>query len=202
MNEMDRLPERFAELGLKCSVEPFLNYLDLLAKWNQSYNLTAVREIDQMVTHHLLDSLAIGKWLHGDTILDVGTGAGLPGIPLAIANPKLHVVLIDSNGKKIRFLREAKRVLNLKNVTIEEGRVENFDSIYAFDTIVSRALSDLSQFVKHTEHLISDDGGIWIAMKGKPPLAELKNFSLPYRIENYHVPGLDETRCCVIIQKE
>lgn len=78
MNEMDRLPERFKALGLKCSVDPFLNYLDLLVKWNQTYNLTAVREIDQMVTHHLLDSLAIAKWIHGDYILDVGTGAGLP----------------------------------------------------------------------------------------------------------------------------
>lgn len=201
MNECDRLPERLLELGIQHSADPFLNYIDLLAKWNQTYNLTAVREVDQMVTHHILDSLAIYNWIKGDRVLDVGSGAGLPGIPLAIAMPKLRVVLIDSNGKKIRFLREAKRILGLRNVEIAEGRVERFASVEAFDTIVSRALCELNAFVLQSKHLLADDG-IWLAMKGKTPTAELAHFSMPYQIESYRVPGLTEERCCVLIQKE
>ena len=120
------LLEGMQQLKLDFPCEGLLNYLTLLHKWNQAYNLTAVRDMKAMVTRHLLDSLAILPWLHGTRILDVGTGAGLPGIPLAIARPDLHVVLLDSNGKKARFLQEAKRALALSNVDIVQTRVENY----------------------------------------------------------------------------
>ena len=124
-------------LNLEIPCDRFLNYLTLLHKWNQAYNLTAVRDMTSMVTRHLLDSLAILPWVHGTFILDVGTGAGLPGIPLAIARPDLHIVLLDSNGKKTRFLQEAKRSLALNNIEIVQTRVENYHADHKFDTITS-----------------------------------------------------------------
>ena len=108
----DSLHEGMRQLGLHLPSEGLLHYLNLLHKWNHAYNLTAVRDMDSMVTRHLLDSLAILPWIKGDRLLDVGSGAGLPGIPLALALPELHVVLLDSNGKKIRFLQEVKRALS------------------------------------------------------------------------------------------
>ena len=195
------LLEGMQQLKLDFPCEGLLNYLTLLHKWNQAYNLTAVRDMKAMVTRHLLDSLAILPWLHGTRILDVGTGAGLPGIPLAIARPDLHVVLLDSNGKKARFLQEAKRALALSNVDIVQTRVENYHPAQGFDTVTSRAFSDLQQMLVSTHHLIAKNG-IWLAMKGRHPEAELVNVTRPYKIEQYTVAGLDEERCCVIVQNK
>lgn len=186
-------------LGLDFSADKLMHYLSLLYKWNQAYNLTAVRDMDSMVTRHLLDSLAILPWVKGPRVLDVGTGPGLPGVPLALANPELHVVLLDSNGKKIRFLQEVKRALALDNVEIVQTRVESYLPTQGFDTVTSRAFSDLQHMLNCTNHLIAT-AGIWLAMKGRHPEAELASIDRHYQIEPYTVAGIDGERCCVIIQ--
>ncbi|WP_131793425.1 16S rRNA (guanine(527)-N(7))-methyltransferase RsmG [Legionella brunensis] len=193
------LNQGLIELGIEADSARLLHYLFLLDKWNRSYNLTAIRDLDTVVTRHILDSLAITPWLHGTRILDVGSGAGLPGIPLAIYNPQLQIVLLDSNGKKIRFLQEVKRVLALDNVEIVQSRVENYHPSQGFDTVTSRAFSDLAQMLKWTYHLIGANG-IWLAMKGRYPETELASINLPYQVKPYAVPGLDGQRCCVIIK--
>lgn len=185
--------------GLLAIKERLLTYLTLLEKWNKAYNLTAIRDSDDMVCRHLLDSLAIQPWIRGGRLLDVGSGAGLPGIPLAIANPNLSLVLLDSNGKKVRFLQEVKRVLKLDNVEVIQSRVENYHPPFDFDTVTSRAFSELAQMLKWTQHLIGKDS-IWLAMKGRYPETELASINLPYQVNTYTVPGLDGERCCVIIQ--
>jgi len=180
------------------SADLLLQYLTLLHKWNQAYNLTAIRDMESMVSRHIIDSLAILPWLKGNRLLDVGSGAGLPGVPLAIARPELQVVLLDSNGKKIRFLQEVKRTLALDNVEIVQTRAETYRPSQGFDTVISRAFSDLSQMIAWTRHLIEPDG-IWLAMKGRRPDAELEPLSLSYRVETYEVPDIEGERCCVIV---
>lgn len=187
------------QLNLNCDQDALLTYLTLLHKWNKAYNLTAIRALDAMVTKHILDSLAILPWLYGTHILDVGTGAGFPGIPLAIARPDLHFVLLDSNGKKTRFLQEVKRQLMLTHVDIVHTRAEDYHRLAGFDTITCRAVSELSQLLVNTQHLIAKKG-IWLAMKGKPPTDELDKLTRPYTIEQYVVPGLDEARCCIVMK--
>ena len=192
------LEQGLKQFGLTALSEPLLQYLVLLNKWNVAYNLTAVRDLESMITRHLLDSLAILPWIKGNRILDVGTGAGLPGIPLAIAKPEIQVVLLDSNGKKIRFLNEVKRQLNLKNIEIVQVRVENYHPSQGFDTVLSRAFSSLSQMIHWTRHLIAKDG-IWLAMKGRYPDEELNAIHQHYRVETYTVDGVEGERCCVLI---
>ncbi len=195
------LEQGLRQLGCQAPSETLSQYLHLLDKWNRAYNLTAVRDMEAMVSRHILDSLAILPWVKGECLLDVGSGAGFPGIPLAIANPQLHVVLLDSNGKKIRFLQEAKRVLSLVNVDIIQTRVENYHPSHGFDTVTSRAFSELEQMINWTSHLIAKEG-IWLAMKGRYPEAELASLDHPYRVETYTVPGLEGERCCVIVEND
>lgn len=152
-----------------------------------------------MVERHILDSLAILPWVKGAHILDVGTGAGFPGIPLALCYPDKHVVLLDSNGKKTRFLSEAQRVLNLSNVEIVQTRIERYQPERLFDTIVSRAFSDLQSMLDLTKHAIQPQGQ-WVAMKGPNVDAELQSLSRPYRLEPYQVPGINGERYCVICE--
>lgn len=196
----DDLLKGMQQLGVALSTEPFLQYLYLLQKWNQAYNLTALNSLDSMVTGHILDSLAILPWIEGFRVLDVGSGAGFPGVPLALARADLQVVLLDSHGKKIRFLQEVKRVLSLDNVEIVQMRVENYHPALGFDTVTSRAFSELEKMIKGTSHLIAHHG-IWLAMKGKRPLAELASVDYPYNVQTYSVPGLQARRCCVIIRR-
>ncbi|HHT0594419.1 TPA: 16S rRNA (guanine(527)-N(7))-methyltransferase RsmG [Legionella anisa] len=177
------------------------DYLFLLNKWNLAYNLTAIRDLESMVGKHILDSLAILPWLKGNHIIDVGTGAGLPGIPLALARPDLNFVLLDSNGKKTRFLAEVKRQLNIKNVEIVQFRVENYHPTQGFDTVLSRAFSSLEQMIQWTQHLIVDNG-IWLAMKGRYPDTELHEINQSCTIERYTVTGVEGERCCVIIENQ
>ncbi|WP_419419815.1 16S rRNA (guanine(527)-N(7))-methyltransferase RsmG [Legionella sp. D16C41] len=193
------LRKGLSQLALTVNPDVLIQYLLLLSKWNRTYNLTAVRQLDDMVTKHLLDSLAILPWIYGNRLIDVGAGAGLPGIPLAIANPNLEIVLLDSNGKKVRFMQEAKRLLKLDNIKIEQSRVENYRPAQGFDTVMSRAFSSLAQMITWTEHLI-EPSGIWLAMKGRHPEDELKVVSLSYQVKAYNVPGLESERCCVIIK--
>jgi 16S rRNA (guanine527-N7)-methyltransferase len=176
-------------------------YLMLLQQWNKVYNLTAVRDLPDMINKHLLDSLAVIPWLSGTRIIDVGTGAGLPGIPLALAKPECHFVLLDSNGKKIRFLQEVKRQLGLKNLELVEIRVENYHPTPGFDTVISRAFSSIEHMIDWTKHLIAPDG-MWLAMKGRQPDTELKHIHQPYKVHHYTVAGIAGERCCVLITNQ
>ncbi|KTD61178.1 16S rRNA (guanine(527)-N(7))-methyltransferase RsmG [Legionella spiritensis] len=195
------LQQGLSQLGLPDHSDALLTYLSLLNKWNHVYNLTAVREIPAMVSRHVLDSLAVLPFIRGARIVDVGSGAGLPGIPLAIARPQTRVTLLDSNGKKTRFLEEVQRHLMLDNVEVIQSRIENYHPAQAFDTVISRAFSDLAQMIHWTKHVI-DAHGIWLAMKGRYPQTELSMIDFPYQVHRYDVPGLDEERCSVIIENK
>ena len=195
---MMSLRDGLQAIALDTPCEPLMQYLYLLEKWNKAYNLTAIRDVQHMVTRHLLDSLAIHPWLSGTRIIDVGTGAGLPGIPLALSHPHLQFVLLDSNGKKTRFLQEVKRVLNIHNIEIVQTRVENYRPQQGFDTVISRAFSDLGQMLSWTGHLLASQGR-WLAMKGRYPETELNALDRPWQVQTYTVPGLEGERCCVTI---
>lgn len=173
-----------------------LAYLELLAKWNNAYNLTAVREPGQMVTRHLLDSLAVASHLRGDRVIDVGTGAGLPGIPLAILYPQRDFSLLDSNGKKTRFLFQVKTDLRLDNMQVHHQRVESFRSSEPFDAVISRAFASLADMVAGCRHLLADDGRFF-AMKGTYPeqeIAALDPSCEVIAVNSLEVPGLSEQR--------
>jgi 16S rRNA (guanine527-N7)-methyltransferase len=193
------LEQGLKQFNLTSLHTPLLHYLVLLNKWNVAYNLTAIRDLESMISKHILDSLAILPWIKGEKLLDVGTGAGLPGIPLAIARPDLRVVLLDSNGKKIRFLHEVKRQLKLKNVELVQLRAETYQPTTGFDTVTSRAFSNIEQMIHWTQHLVAKDG-IWLAMKGVYPHDELDKITQSYQVEQYQVSGIDGERCCVIIK--
>jgi 16S rRNA (guanine527-N7)-methyltransferase len=179
-----------------------LAYLALLDKWNRVYNLTAVREAERMVSHHVLDSLAAVGFFQGETVLDVGSGGGLPGIPLAIARPELQVTLIDSIAKKTAFLLQAKAELGLANLNVVTGRVEDFRPPTGFDIITSRAFSDLKEFVTLTRHLLKP-GGHWLAMKGLMPHEEIASLPDWARVSANHslvVPGLEASRHLIVLE--
>ncbi|RXZ43661.1 16S rRNA (guanine(527)-N(7))-methyltransferase RsmG [Crenobacter cavernae] len=189
-----------AALGLTLSdaqLEQLGAYLNLLAKWNQTYNLTAVREQDRMVSYHLLDSLSLVPHLGGGTrLLDVGSGGGMPGIPAAIARPDLKVVLLDSNHKKTTFLRQAVIELKLTNVEVVTERVEAYQPEQKFDRLTSRAFAELSEFVKLTPHLLAENGQ-YVAMKGVYPYEEIAQLPASVRVAEVlplAVPGLDAER--------
>jgi 16S rRNA (guanine527-N7)-methyltransferase len=174
----------------------FVRYIELIAQWNRVFNLTAIRDLDTMVTRHLLDSLTIRPFIKGKNILDVGTGAGLPGIPLAIVMPDRQFVLLDSNQKKTRFLQQTCYQMRLRNVRVVHQRVEEYQAEPLFDSIVSRAFSTLREFLTLTQHLVKPDGQI-LAMKGVYPLTELQEIAAPFKIINTHplkVPKLDAER--------
>jgi len=183
--------------------EQLLDYLSLLIKWNRAYNLTAVKEPLEMVRKHLLDSLAISPWVQEGDLLDVGAGAGLPGIPLAIIKPNLSVDLVDSAGKKVRFLHEVRRQLALPNVQAHHCRVEALAGKREFQQIVSRAFASLDHFIQLTEPLLSADGR-WLAMKGRSHGDEVANLKAKVQVvanEPIVVPQLDEVRALVVLQK-
>ncbi|QDW66843.1 16S rRNA (guanine(527)-N(7))-methyltransferase RsmG [Luteimonas granuli] len=192
-----------AALGLDASLAaPLRRYLELLARWNRTYNLTAIRDPGEMVTLHLLDSLSMHAHVRGVARLaDLGTGAGLPGIPLAIALPELQVTLVESNGKKARFLREAVRTLGLANVRVAESRAEALDMPGAFDAITARAMATLADLVTVGGHLLAP-GGRLLAMKGARPDAEIADLPPGWRVEAVHplaVPGLAAERHLVVV---
>lgn len=175
-----------------------LDYLALMQKWNKVHNLTAVRDADEMVILHLLDSLVVLPFIDAKHLLDVGSGAGLPGIPLAICLPDLQVTVIDSNSKKVSFMRQAKAELGIANLEVLGGRVEEIASTKKFEIIISRAFSDLSLFISLTHHLL-DAQGKWLAMKGVYPEVELAELAAKTgvtasKVEVLNVPGLDAQR--------
>jgi 16S rRNA (guanine527-N7)-methyltransferase len=182
---------------------PLLAYLDLLQRWNRAYNLTAVRDPREMVVRHLLDSLAMHPFVADGTLADLGTGPGLPGIPLAIAKPGLRVTLVESNGKKARFLREAVRTLGLANAEVAESRIEALDCPGAFDAITARALATLPQILALGGHLLQADGRL-LAMKGARPDDEIAALPPGWRLESVQpltVPGLAAERHLVTVAK-
>ena len=197
-----QLERGIAALGLQLpanAVERLLDYQELLARWNATYNLTAVREPAEMVTRHLLDSLAILPYVQGETLADLGTGPGLPGIPLAIAAPSRQILLVDSNGKKVRFLREAIRSLKLEGVRAVQSRVEEVEG--QFDCITARAFASLADMLAWGGHLLTKEG-IWLAMKGKRPDDEMPGVPADFEVRGTHalsVPGLEGERHLVVL---
>jgi 16S rRNA (guanine527-N7)-methyltransferase len=194
-------------LGLSCSsqqLEQLLAYLEMLQRWNKTYNLTAIREPIQMVRLHLLDSLAIHPYVQGvKHIIDVGTGPGLPGIPLAILNPDINFTLLDSNGKKTRFLFQAINDLSLANAKEINHRVEKYQPEQSFDIVLSRAFSSISDMLTQCDHLVSDSG-CFLAMKGKKPDSELSQITKDYKVvdlSQINVPQVDSERHLIKIIK-
>jgi 16S rRNA (guanine527-N7)-methyltransferase len=205
MNLADALAAGIRALGLDIAAgaqQRMLDYLALIQKWNKAYNLTAVREPQKMLTHHLLDSLAVLPHLRGPRVLDVGTGAGLPGIPLALARPDWQFTLLDSNHKKTTFLRQAVIELQLDNVEVTCARVESWAAPQSFDTVVSRAFSDVAEFIALAGRLCAKDGVV-IAMKGVYPHEELAQLPQAFRlcgVVPLQVPGLGAERHAALLQ--
>ena len=200
MTHRAELNQGLAAIGLELTeqqVDLLESYLNLLAKWNQTYNLTAIREEERMVSYHLLDSLSLVPHLTGGTrLLDVGSGGGMPGIPAAIARPDMKVVVLDANHKKTTFLRQAVIELKLNNVEVITDRVEAYQPAEKFDRITSRAFSELAEFVKLSRHLLAD-GGQFVAMKGVYPYEEIAQLPEDVAVAEVlplSVPGLDAER--------
>ncbi|MFO7706176.1 MAG: 16S rRNA (guanine(527)-N(7))-methyltransferase RsmG [Halopseudomonas sp.] len=184
--------------------ERMLAYLQLLQKWNKAYNLTAVRDPDEMVSRHLLDSLSILPYVQGDRWLDVGSGGGMPGIILAIMRPNTQFTLLDSNGKKTRFLTQVKLELGMANLTVVQNRVEVFQAELPFHGIVSRAFSSLADFTQLTRHL-SDSDTSWLAMKGQYPQEELAGLPVDFQVTDsaqLAVPGCQGSRHLLILRRQ
>lgn len=180
-----------------------LAFVHLLAKWNAAYNLTAVRDPQEMITRHLLDSLVLLPYVQGPRVLDIGTGPGLPGIPLAVARPDCAFTLLDANAKKTRFVTQAVGELGLKNVEVVQERVENYRPVEKFDTLVARAFSSIADMLNNARHLCAP-GGRFLAMKGVYPEAELAAIPADFAVSEVvalKVPGLDAARHLAIITR-
>lgn len=177
-------------------------YVKLLDKWNKIYNLTSVRDAQQMLIRHIMDSIVVAPYLCGLRFIDVGSGPGLPGIPLAIVRPELHFTLLDSLGKRVRFLRQVQHEIALKNITPIQERVENYQIKPAFDGVISRAFASLHDMLSWCQHLPDAENGRFYALKGVLSEAELTAIDDNYRVESIvklKIPRLDEERKLVII---
>jgi len=183
-------------------VELWRNHLEMIVQWNRVYNLTAVDDLESMLPIHLFDSLSIAPYVEGKTILDIGSGAGLPGIPLAIYNPEWKLTLMDASSKKVRFLRQVVIELELPQIKPVHERIEEFRSRERFDVAICRAYAPLEAFIEDTARLVKPNGK-WLAMKGKYPgqeLAALKKF-FAYTVTPLTVPGLDAERHLISITR-
>jgi 16S rRNA (guanine527-N7)-methyltransferase len=204
MNPAHRLTYEAKSMGvdlIESDATRLLQLLDELEKWNRTYNLTAITRREDMVTHHLLDSLAIHNDLHGSSVADVGTGAGFPGLPLAVLSPQRRFTLIDSAGKKIRFVSHAAHALGLTNVEGTHARVELMKPDKPFDTVVTRAFAALPDMLEKVSVLCGPQTRV-LAMKGKWPAEELADIPTGWRVERSReivVPGLDEARCLIVL---
>jgi 16S rRNA (guanine527-N7)-methyltransferase len=205
-----RLEAGLAALGVAATEEQrrqLLGYVHLLVRWNRAYNLTAVREPLDMIPRHVLDSLAVLPWVQRGPVLDVGTGAGLPGLPLAILRPDLAFTLLDSNGKKIRFVRQAVLELKLTSVTPVQARIQTYRPRVNFATITARAVASLVELCRDCEPLLAP-GGVLLALKGRDPAPELEALATApplrvcaqaIRVHRLTVPMLDAERCLVSV---
>ncbi len=199
----EKLQQGLAALALNLSaeqIESLLKFVQLIAKWNKAYNLTAVREPLEMVGLHILDSLAVLPHIKPSRTADIGTGAGLPGIPLAICRPECKFVLVDSNSKKTRFVQQAVLELKLSTVEVVHRRVEQFQPAELFDMVLMRAFASMPDIVKITGHLLADDG-VLLAMKGQQPVEELVGIDVEYQVIPLAVPGIDAERCLIRIER-
>ena len=200
------LADGLAALGLRATpqqTDQWLAYLQLLHKWNRAYNLTAVRDPGEMVSRHVLDSLSVAPYVTGQRLLDVGAGAGLPSIPLAILWPDRLFTALDSNGKKTRFMQQARTELALANLEVVQSRVEDFQPGQPFDGILSRAYASLADFVSSSQHLLAEGGCFW-AMKAILGEGELSALPKPFKVSTcfpLHVPGCEAERHLVVIQR-
>lgn len=195
-----RLPQVLPE-GAADKLATLLNELE---RWNQRINLTAIRDPVEMIVGHVLDSLVVAPLLNGKTVLDVGTGAGFPGLPLAIAEPAREFTLLDSNNKKIMFAQHAAGLLGLKNVLAVRCRGEDYAPAHCFDTVIARALGTLPRLVEIAGHLVGEEG-VFVALKGRYPAAELQDLEYPwsYTVKQLNVPGLEEgSRHAVLLRRE
>jgi len=177
--------------------------VELLAKWNKAYNLTSVRDPSQMLVKHIMDSIVVSPHLEGNSFIDVGTGPGLPGLPLAILNPGKHFVLLDSLGKRLRFIRQAILSLGLKNVEIVQSRVEEYKPEIGFDCVLSRAFASLEDMLSWCHHLPNEDGH-FLALKGQYPESEIVNLDSKFKFlesVTLQVPQLDGERCLVKVKR-
>jgi 16S rRNA (guanine527-N7)-methyltransferase len=199
------LSDGIAQLGMDIpplQQQQLLKYLLLLQKWNKVYNLTAIRDPEQMVSGHLLDSLAVLPYLWPKRWLDVGCGAGLPGVVLAIARPEWTFTLLDSNSKKTSFVQQASIELGLQNIEVRCERIEEMGAVEKFDGIISRAFAETAEFVSLTRHLLAKDGR-WAAMKGVPE-QELMRLPKDIKVEqniSLKVPKLEAMRCLVVLRE-
>ncbi|TAN65756.1 MAG: 16S rRNA (guanine(527)-N(7))-methyltransferase RsmG [Methylobacter sp.] len=183
-------------------IAQLLDFIKLIEKWNKAYNLTAIRNREEMARLHILDSLAIVPHIEGKRIIDIGTGAGLPGIPLAICLPEIEFTLLDSNAKKTRFVQQVVLELKLKNVEVLHSRVENHHPEPGYDAVLTRAFAGLPDIVKLCAHLLNKDG-VLLAMKGQnldAELAELAEIAAEKSVISVSVPGTDVERCLVRIK--
>jgi 16S rRNA (guanine527-N7)-methyltransferase len=197
-----RLVAGAQELGIALDAvqaAALMRLLTELREWNTRFNLTAIREPADMVDKHLLDSLSIQPYLHGRRIADIGTGAGFPGLPLAVVNPRRQFTLIEATGKKVQFVRHAIETLHIDNVEIVQARAETWRPRAPFDSVIARALGKLADFIRVAGHLCARDGRM-LAMKGREPTAEIEALPPGWRVRAVHelkVPGLAAARCVV-----
>ena len=205
MSQTEQLEQGLIALGAdlpSAAQAKLLAYAALLYKWNKIYSLTALREQDKAVSHHLLDSLAVLPFVAPGSLLDVGSGGGMPGIPLAIACPDLRVTLLDSNSKKAAFLQQAAIELSLPNISVHCGRVEQYHPAVGFDAITSRAFAELADFVALSQHLLAPEGR-WLAMKGLWPHDEIARLPAMAQLDVVHrlqVPGVEGERHLVVLK--
>jgi 16S rRNA (guanine527-N7)-methyltransferase len=201
----DLLEDGIVEMGLEDRLggdQRLMEYVTELMNWNRVYNLTSVRKPADIITRHILDSLSIVQYLHGNRILDIGTGAGLPGIPLAIACPEREFVLLDSSSKKLRFVQQTLGILGLENVRLENHRIDEYRPDVPFDTTICRAFSDLPDYYRYASPLCNGDGRM-LAMKGVHPMTELEcleTAGVAAEVIPLKVPGLDAERHVVMLQ--
>ena len=203
MQAEHRLAQGLCRMGLEISEttqSQLLNYLLLMQKWNKAYNLTAIRDLDQMVIRHLLDSLSVLPFVDNDPVLDVGTGAGLPGIPLALCLPDKKFVLLDSNGKKTRFLTQVKIELGIENIEVIHSRIEDYQPGYPFAIVTCRAFAALNTILDLTQHLVTSSTRI-LAMKGKEEPPALPTGFEQVDSHELKVAWLEEERHLIEIRK-
>ena len=199
-----KISEKLDNLNIDCSdekINKFNTYLNLLEKWNKAFNLTAVRNINDMLERHLVDSLSIAKYISGKRLIDVGTGPGLPGIPLSILYPEKKFYLLDSNGKKTRFLTQSKIEMGLQNIEVINSRAEEYQPEEMFDAVLSRAFSSLQDMINDTDHLCKVNGAFF-AMKGQYPEMELQAITKPYKVQAIDWPGNQVERHLIIISQK
>lgn len=202
LNKLSRL---LADAGISLTdhqKNQLIAYVDMLHKWNKAYNLTSVRDPNEMLVRHILDSIVVAPYLKGGRFIDVGTGPGLPGIPLSIVRPEAHFTLLDSLGKRIRFLRQVQHELGLTNITPVQSRVEEFPSEPPFDGVISRAFASLNDMVSWCHHLPGQSGRFY-ALKGQLPEEEIASLPAEFSVESVEklrVPQLDGERHLVVIK--